>query len=70
MTNREAYKNAFRGCQYERGDLCGFIQSNLLRERGLCCPDVDCDECLGKMFETWLDEEYEEPEEMLKGEKQ
>lgn len=59
MKNREAYKNAFSGVQH--GDLCGFIQSNLLRKHGLCCPDVGCDECIGKMFETWLDEEYEEP---------
>lgn len=61
-TNREADKNAFRGLKYERGDLCGFIQSNLLRKHGLCCPDVGCDECLGNMFETWLDKEYEAPE--------
>ena len=61
MTNREAYKNAFRGCQYERGDLCGFIQRNLLRTYGLCCPDVGCDEC-SKFFQSWLDSEYEGPE--------
>ena len=59
MKNREAYKNALSGVQ--RGDLCGFIQSNILRKYGLCCPDIGCDECLGKMFEIWLDEEYEEP---------
>lgn len=36
MTNREAYKNAFSGVQ--RGDLCGFIQRNLLGGTRLVLP--------------------------------
>lgn len=67
MKNREAYKNELSGVQ--RGDLCGFIQSNLLRKYGLCCPDIGCDECLGKMFEIWLDEEYEASEQEVERKK-
>ena len=67
MTNREAYKNELSGVQ--RGDLCGFIQSNILRKYGLCCPDIGCDECLGKMFEIWLDEEYEASEQEVERKK-
>ena len=67
MKNREAYKNELSGVQ--RGDLCGFIQSNILRKYVLCCPDIGCDECLGKMFEIWLDEEYEASEQEVERKK-
>lgn len=66
MKNREAYKKAFSGVQ--RGDLCGFIQSTLFRAYGLICPDVGCDEC-SKMFDIWLDKEYEASEQKVERKK-
>lgn len=62
MTNREKYKDEIINFNCAENDFCaGFIKPIILRDLGVKCENVFCEQCR-LLQSVWLDEEYKEPE--------